>query len=236
METWYEQLGLSEDPFNELILNQELKEEIQYTIEAGNLLFIEGPEGSGKTTLLKHAIDMFKGNKKVAYIDAQNIKDINIESLLKKRSKLFGKEELPKRMILLLDNVHHLSYKNTERLKFYHDHDYIRSVIFTSTCLKETNLSVSLRERIGNRVISLEKLSEDKVAKTLKQCAIPERVIKEIYHLSDKNVKVLTENLVVFYKEIEPYPIEKVLNMTHNQIKQILEQAKNDNLVSSPGI
>tara|TARA_Y100000310_G_scaffold306939_1_gene348540 strand:+ start:1269 stop:1976 length:708 start_codon:yes stop_codon:yes gene_type:complete len=234
MEQWFETLGFQEDPFNDSIINSELKEEIFYNIEAGNLLFIEGPEASGKTSLLKFAINTFKGNKKVAFIDCRNFKDINIESILKKRNTLLRKEGLPKNMILLLDDIQELSIKNAERLKFYHDHNYIKSAILTGKSFKETNLPKSLKERIGSRIISLQKLSEEKIAKILKHAVMPENVIKEVYSLSNKNIKELTENLAIFYKEVKDKPIEEIQSMNQEEIKQILD--KNENVVQAPGV
>ena len=236
MEQWYETLGFQEDPFNDSMINLDLREEIFYNIEAGNLLFIEGPKASGKTSLLKFAINTFKGNKKVAYIDCKNLKDINIESILRKRNRLLRKEGLPKRMIILLDNIQELSHKNSERLKFYHDHNYIKSVVIAGTSYQEANISQSLKERIGSRVITLQHLSEQKVARILKESAIPEKVIIEMYKLSEKNIKILTNNLATFYQEIKNLPMERIQSMSQEEIKQTLEQAKNENLVPASRI
>ena len=236
MEQWYETIGFQEDPFNETVINPELKEEIFYNIEAGNLLFIEGPKASGKTSLLKYAINSFKGERKVAFIDCSNLKDVNIESILKKRNTLLRKEGLPKKMVILLDNIQELSHKNAERLKFYHDHNYIKSAIITGLDFKTTNLPESLKERIGSRVLSLQNLSEEKVAKLLKHSVIPENIIKEVYKISENNIKILTENLSLFYKEVKNIPIEQVQSMNQQEIKQKIEEAKNENVVSTPGV
>ena len=59
------------------------------------MLLIEGKTGTGNTGLLKYAIDNFKGEGKVVYVDGNKLnKKLNERDLLKKKG-----------MILLMDNV-----------------------------------------------------------------------------------------------------------------------------------
>ena len=67
-------------------------------------------------------------------------------------------------MVVLMDNVHELSKENTERLKYYFDQNYIKSIIFTCDKYSKVKFSESLKDRIGQRVVETPKLaSEDAV-------------------------------------------------------------------------
>lgn len=232
---WYEELGYDENPFEvnpfkidfKLVNRKNEAEELLYRIEAGSMMLIEGKDGIGKTSLLKHAIDNFKGKGKVIYIDGDKLsKRLNVEELLIKRSGLIRGRLLkkkPKRMILLFDNVHQLTEKQSEKIKFYFDQDYLKSVVFTTDNYKNVSFSDSLRDRIGERVIVLNNLKEEDAIQIIKdrfkEELLREEIIKEIYKNSDKNLKQLLTNcsFVLEYitdnekKEIKKDEIKKIL-------------------------
>ena len=155
---WFEELGFDDNPFNIDALKTDFNfigrdkeaKEILYRIASGSMLLIEGKAGIGKTALLKYAIDNFKGEGKVIYVDGNKLnKRLDVSDLLKKK---------PKGMILLMDNVQYLSKKNNERIKYYYDQDYIKSVVFTTTDYSLVRFTNAIKDRIGKNIIKLKKL------------------------------------------------------------------------------
>ncbi len=155
---WYTELGLKKNP---LLLNpledsfhiegrSDELQELLYRIESGSMLLIEGKQGCGKTTLLKAAIEEYRGRGRVAYIDAQQVEDLNITEIISDR---------PQNMILLLDNVNFLSKKNNERIRYYYDEDMIQAVVFTTSNKDQIQFSQALQTRLSNNIVQLEDLS-----------------------------------------------------------------------------
>ncbi len=194
---WHEELGLGDNPFNlnpletdfSFIGRDKEAKEILYRIISGNMLLVEGKAGTGKTALLKYAIDNFKGKGKVIYVNASKLnKRLNISNLLKKK---------PKGMILLMDNVQYLSRKNNERIKYYYDQDYIKSVVVTTTDYSLVNFTNAIKDRIGRNIIKLKKLSQSNVLKIAKERLdnneiLPTGVLKQLYKDSDNIKEFLT--------------------------------------------
>jgi len=205
---WYEELDFDENPFsvdprenhNNLISMEELIDEIQYRIKSGSMLVIEGDKGTGKTSLLMVAARKFGGRKKVVYIDAEKLdKKLNITKVLQERYGILGRifDKKPKDMIVLMDNVHVLSNKNTERLKYYFDQNYIRSIIFTTEKYSKAKFSDSLRDRIGKRVMKIPVLEDYEVYEMIKKRIgesdlFNETVINKVYELSPNPKDLLT--------------------------------------------
>ena len=198
---WYEELDYEENPFKdnedtELIGYEDLVNDVLYRIASGNIVCVEGKSGAGKTAILKAAVNKFKGNDKVVYLDGQQLENgLNIEHVLKKRSgfmkSLFNKK--PKNMILLLDEVQKISEKNCERIKYYFDNNFIKSAVFTSSDFKKSSFTDSLRERIS-KTLQLRELTEDEATDIVQSRLgndeiIPEEVIKEVFNKSDRNMK-----------------------------------------------
>jgi len=209
---WYEKFDFDEDPFStdprenhdKLVGMEEIIEEIFYRINSGSMLVVEGPEGSGKTTLLMVAARKFGGKKKVVYIDCSVLnKKLNITRVLQNRYGFFGRlfNKKPKNMILLMDNVHELSKLNTERLKYYFDQNYIKSIIFTTEKYSKVKFSDSLKDRIGKRVIKIPKLSEYDAVEIIRKRInddnnelFNENIIKKIFKISKYSPKDLLKN------------------------------------------
>ena len=162
--------------------------EILYRINSGSMLLIEAKDGFGKTALLKYAIDNFRGKGKVIYVDANKLnKRLDIANLLKKK---------PKGMILLMDNVHYLSKKNNEKIKYNYDEDRIKAVVFTTTSYSLVNFSDAIRDRIGKNIIRLKRHDCRHVLEIISQrtgnsVILPDDVIKEIYYDSDNLRQIL---------------------------------------------
>jgi predicted AAA+ superfamily ATPase len=205
MSEWYERFSLDENPFEldpfkcsyTFVNHKNLIETILYLVKSGNICVLEGEEGSGKTMFLKQITDFFKGEGKVAYIDANIIKDVDIEEVILKRNKksllnIFASK--PKDMILLLDNVEHLSNKNCEKIKYYFDQGHIKSVILATSDYKRLDISDSLRNRILHQIYAIPQLNKydalrivrDRFPDTL---FLADQTVIELFNRSQKNIK-----------------------------------------------
>lgn len=211
MLEWYEELGFDSDPFaKELgtVGNEDEIKEMFYSIMAGNMLFVEGKDGSGKTNLLKEVLKKFGGRKKIIYVNCKSIGNgLNVERLLKNRYGLMGwlLNMKPRNMILLLDEIEHLSEKNCERIKYYYDMNYLRSVIFTSEAMENAGLNKSISQRIS-KVLKLNPISDYEAVKVVRDAIgknfLPDRLIKKMYGHSGRNIGKMLENCKAVLKEM----------------------------------
>lgn len=173
-----------------LIGRDEEIEEILYRIASGSMLLIEGKEGTGKTSLLKHAIENFGGKGKVIYVDVGTFgKRFDVGNLLNEKSK---------DMILLIDNIQYLSEQNNEKIKYFYDQDYIKSVVFTVTNYNLVNFTEAIKSRVGRNIIKLKKLSKNDSLEIVKErlsnkYILSEEVLDQL-HKSSTNVKELLVN------------------------------------------
>jgi Cdc6-like AAA superfamily ATPase len=207
---WYQKLGYNKNPFSvdpnqnhdKLINMDVIIEETFYRIESGSMLVIEGKPGTGKTTLLMIAAKKFGGKKNVAYVDCKILdKKLNITNVLQDRFGIMGRllNKKPKNMILLLDNVQDLSKKNTERLKYYFDQNYLKSIIFTTEKYTKSNFSESLMDRIGKRHVKIPEMEDydalEIIRKRLGESELfNEQIIKKLFKDSLCSPKLLLEN------------------------------------------
>lgn len=213
---WFEKLDFIDNPFEQdplkanhnLIARDDEAKEILYRIASGSMMLIEGKEGTGKTSLLKYAIDNFKGKGKVIYMDAKKLnKRLDIAKMLKNKKK---------GMILLLDNIHHISNKNNEKIKYFFDQDHIKSVVFTTSDYGMVNFSPSLKDRIGKNILKLRNMNQSDIVEIIndrleKKEIIPENILKELFN-SSKNLKefmVKTEMLAKIVVEEGKQQAEK---------------------------
>jgi len=203
--TWYKELGYKKNPleidafkadFRPIRYEKEVNE-LVYRLKAGNVVVIEGSDGSGKTTLLREAVRKLGGRGKVMYFDNKQLgRNLNVEELLVGSQGFFrrlsGKK--PSNMLLLLDNISHLSKRNSERIKYFFDQNYLLGVVFTTDDYKKVDFSKSMRDRIGKRVIKLKTPNIKEVVLMTKErlgddLLLSDNVIKKIFGLSRNNVK-----------------------------------------------
>ncbi len=194
---WHEDFGFYKDPFSlaplesdyTLIGRDREAKEVLYRIESGNMLIIEGSPGTGKTALLKHTIDNFRGEGKVVYIDGARIsKRFDVQNLLRKRG-----------MIVLMDNVHFLSGKNSLKIKHHFDNDNIKSVVFTAADYSSVSFANSIKDRIGRNIIRLNPLKPASALKIAKERLngskiLPDSVLRRLYADSGRNIKEFLKN------------------------------------------
>ena len=188
-------MGQFDDNLNNLKENsnligrdEEIKE-ILYRIASGNMLLIEGEEGTGKTALLKHAIENFGGKGKVIYLDVGTFGNrFDVSKLLNKK----------KDMILLIDNIQHLSEQNNKKIKYFYDQDYIKSVVFTTNDYSLVNFTNSIKSRIGRNIIKLKKLNKNDFFEIIEgrldeEISFSKEVLDKLYKDS-ANLKCFLEN------------------------------------------
>lgn len=194
---------------NKILLHEDKIGDLKYHVQAGNLVVIEGPVGSGKTTLLGELIEEFGGRGKVVYVDNTFLsRNLNVEELLRGQQNIFRRmfDAPPKNMIVLLDNVNYLTEKNAERIKYYYDQGYLRSVVFTTNDYSSVQFPPSLKQRIGNRVMKLPVPSvEDALAATSEDVKedFGEEVLKNIFKQSDYNLTRYFQNIEGEEEELE---------------------------------
>jgi Cdc6-like AAA superfamily ATPase len=190
---WYEELELDENPFDvssensnfELISRKKEYDELYYQVESGNMCFLAGKSGYGKTAMLL-TLQKEYDDREVVYIDAQEI------SKRYDLSEIFDKSE---NFVLLLDNVNHLSKQNLLKIKLDYDIDQIHSVVLAGSSLDLAKLDESIRERIGENVISLKEYSVTDAIKIVRSRLaeedelVPEEVVENYFEKSEKNLK-----------------------------------------------
>ncbi len=200
---WYEELDFDENPFTvetKYIGNRDVLEEAHYSIVSGNIIIIEGGKGTGKTKILREMIKKFGGHGRVAYIDCAKLeKELNVEHVITKKNGILGYlfKKFPRGMVLLLDNVDKLNEKNLERIKFLFDQNYLRAVVITTEDYSQLNLSESVLQRV-RKYVRLRSLSEYEAVQVIRdkigEDLLNDRLIKETYRRSDKNMQRFLNN------------------------------------------
>lgn len=218
MQQWYEKFNFYEDPFStkpsafEPVGTNSLVDELAYRVNSGSLVFLEGEPGSGKTAVLKQLIKRFKGRKKVIYFDCESIaKSLNIEKLMHERHGFFGKlfRVVPTDMVLLLDSIKSLSRKNSERVKYYFDQNYVKSAVFAGENYRDAGLPESIRHRIGKRVIRMPGFNEEMAVELVRKRIggsrlLSDEIIRKIYAYSENSPKKLLDSCsLVCQKAVE---------------------------------
>ncbi len=238
---WYEKFDLEEDPFlakGKVYGIDNVLSELSYRIESGNMVFLEGKSGYGKSAVIAELIKTFGGKGKVIYFDCGQIeKKVNIEDLLKGKYGFFGKlfDVKPKDMILLLDNANFLTKKNCERIKYYFDNNYVKSVVFTGIAYSKAHFSTSLRDRIGGRVTRLKELTPEQAVELVKKRApdfdaISETLIKKVYRHSGGNVKKFLSDLSAICEKALSGDDEEVSEQQVNDVLGASESEKKGEL------
>src|SRR3989344_5108329 len=165
---WYQEYNWKENPFSiktstELIGLEEKQQELISYIKSGDICFLNGPTGTGKTSLLKW-LEHHLPNHKVIYLDAAGIQQgFSITKYLKKQTSIFNKlrgRQFPKNTVILVDESQDCDQELLKALKLHWDHNHIKSIVITQINPHLSQFSQSFKDRIGNRVILLEKLTK----------------------------------------------------------------------------
>ncbi len=225
---WYEEMDFDENPLkNETksVGNEDVLKEAYYSILSGNILVLEGEEGTGKSKILREVIHQFGGNGRIAYIPCKTLqRELNIESILVKKNGILGMlfKRYPRNMILLLDDVEHLSTKNMERIKYFFDSNHLKAIILSTKSFEKLNLSESVKQRI-RKVSKLRPLSEFEAVQIFRDkvgdSVLTDRIIKIIYQLSGKNIQKFLNNCEHVCKA---FVTNK--NLSEDDVRKILER------------
>jgi len=149
---------------DKLISLHEESKDLLYWVESGSMILIKGPKNSGKTRLAFEAIENFKGEGKVIYIDLETYnEEFDIGHMVIRNQPLFRRirNKMPKGMILIIDNAQSLDNDFYKRLQFFFDQGYLRSVVFVKKSDTDLNLPESVKSRIGDHIINLKQISRD---------------------------------------------------------------------------
>lgn|SRR3989338_1247103 len=223
---WFEELNFDANPFEhetKTVGYEEVLEDTDYCIVSGNMLFITDEKGNGKTKLLKEVIRKFGGHGKIIFVDCLKLdKELNVERLLKDANGIMGSvfNQKPKNMILLLDNVQHLSQRNCERIKYYFDQNHLRSVIFTGTNFEKLQLPESLKHRMW-KVVELGFLTDYEAVQIVRDKIgydfLSDHMLKDIWKQSGKVIKDYLKNCEKVCKEYA-----KTKDVKDNDVQRIL--------------
>jgi predicted AAA+ superfamily ATPase len=183
--------------------------------------------GFGKTKILKEAIKKFGGEGRIAYINAKDLeKELNVEKVLVKKNGILGFmfKKYPKKMILLLDDVESMTAKNMERIKYFFDNNHLRAVIITTESYERLNLTEGIKQRII-KIVKLKALSEFEAVQVVRdkvgESVLTDRMIKEVYRASDKNMKKFLDNCEVACKA---YVANK--NIAEEEVKKMFDRGE----------
>ncbi len=208
---WYERFGYEQNPFEldpfkseyALINHIHVVEDLLYLIKSGSIVVLEGQAGSGKTMFLRHITKVLGGKKKVAYVDGHRLKkDLDIEQVLNTQDRSFVTRifsDKPQDMIILLDNVESLSASNCEKIKYYFDQNYIKSVVFTTTNVDLLKVSQSLKNRILDQVLKIPHMNQFEALRIIRErfsdhFFLSDDVIIRLFKLSDENIKLTLQH------------------------------------------
>lgn len=173
---WYKKYGWDENPFSvkpaaeRLVGLDERRDKLLDFVHSGTICFLTGSAGVGKSSMLKWIQHNVKGHTPI-YIDAEQLGDelFDLSEYLKQHRTLWETvlgHEYPKSVVVLLDEAHATEDKLKKALKLYWDHDYIKSIVITQIP-SLNNFSSSVRNRVGNRVIKLDRMEGKNVHKMI---------------------------------------------------------------------
>ena len=231
---WYQELGFNTNPFSIKpaqfdfrIVGYDLKEVFE-KIAKGQVLFIEGKYGYGKTTMLKSIIHEFGGSRNIVYYSSNRPdKEIDVERLLYEKYGTFGKlfKIMPEEMILLLDEVESLAQQDQKELLKYLKQGNIKSIVFFGASFEGAKFTVELKKLMVNNVMQLTKLTQEEAVELVRQRVgkiklLSDKIIKQVYKLSEYNPRLMLENLEDLCRYAAEGSEEAV---TEEHIKEVLK-------------
>ena len=203
---WYQEYGWKNNPFiikpsSDIIDFESEKEKLINYISSGDTCFLVGQPGSGKTSLLKWLENNLKKHF-TFYINMENIdKNFSIQEFLFEHTKfsrrLLGLE-FPKNAVFLLDESAIINEEFRHALKLHYDENHIKSIVFAQPG-EEANIPEGFRNRVGSRVIKLDKLKDEVAFDLIKKrcgkiCPFTEGAITFIAEKSSYSPRKILEN------------------------------------------
>lgn len=204
-ETWYEELGFEENPFNmkpratDMIGQEKMNQEILDKISSGQVILLKGDYGSGKTTTLKTVINDYLGEGKIIYYSCNTTEQtIPFNKLLVGRSSFFKRliNIKARDAILLLDEAQDLKPGEMEKLIDLYDQGYFKSIVLVSK--HEVSLTEDLRDLVEENTHKLGELTPKQAVELIQERLegheiLSEEMIQAIYDL-DRNPRALLAN------------------------------------------
>jgi hypothetical protein len=233
MNVWFRELGFFNNPFSikpaifsdKVVGYEEVVDEISYGILNKKMLFLEGEYGEGKSTILKRLVNDFGGKKQVIYYSCNRVESrLNVKKLLNGRYGFWGKlfDLKPKDMILLLDEAQELCKKDYSKLYSYFQEGYIKSIVFVGKEFDKKEIDEKIVELM--KEVKLRKLSDDEAVKVVRRRIgslplLSDEVIKNVFNMSDNNIRVMLKNLESLCKHAVNYGETKI---SEELVKEIL--------------
>lgn len=182
-----------------LLRREEELEDAKYYSNSGCMFVIQGLNGSGKTYFSKMLVKELKKNTRIIFIDAKKInKQDDIEQIIIKSGPFFDKlrNKKPKGSLLIIDHAEALTRKSYEKIKYYYDEDYIKSVGLVINKYGDVEVHPSIKSRIGGRIISIRPLTKNEVFEIYKELVeFPQLSIYNLEEVFEKNNRKIRETL-----------------------------------------
>ncbi|MGM5481113.1 MAG: hypothetical protein ACQESE_01740 [Nanobdellota archaeon] len=211
-KTWFERLDYTYNPFtikpgffdDEVIGYDKEIDSIIKMINDGEIIYLEGDFGQGKTTILTYIINEFSGKNKIARIHrSRKDRAFNYEKLLIGANgalkKSFGVKA--KNVILIVDEANTMNAKDCSKIEKYYEDGHFKAVLFMDSAFADSPISESLKEKIGENIISLKKLSQNDAIALVRsrleggEELVSDDAIKKVYEKSFKNTRRFLENM-----------------------------------------
>ncbi|MBT4174191.1 hypothetical protein HOC80_00920 [archaeon] len=234
---WFRELGFFNNPFSikpaafhdKIIGNEDLVDELSYGVLNNKIMFLKASYGEGKTTVLKRLLNDFGGKKQVLYYSCNRMgKRLNIKKMLNGKYGFFGKmfDIKPKDMVLLLDEAQELGKKDYEKVYSYFENGHFKSIVFVGTDFDTKELPEKVR--LAQQAHKVKSLTADEAVQFIRKRIgelplLPDEVIREVFKLSNNNVRELLKNCEELCKYAVNYSEEKI---TDEVIKEVLGQEK----------
>ena len=167
---WYIRFGWLENPFvikpNTALVGLDMeKETLVNYVESETISTLIGDVGFGKTSLLlwlkENAI------KNAFYINGMSVKtQEDFKTIIKKHLSFWDKIKgrvCPKNTVLLIDEAQYLATPFTEMLRRMYDEGVVKSIVIAISSFEQANFTEPFLHRVGDRIITLHKLSENDV-------------------------------------------------------------------------
>ncbi|MFW6378822.1 MAG: hypothetical protein ACOCZV_02265 [Nanoarchaeota archaeon] len=209
---WFHTVGYKHNPFtikpgffdDEVIGYDDEIDKIVEKLENGDVVYLEGEYGQGKTTILTYVINEFSGSYKVARVHrSRKDRAFNYEKLLigagNAFKRAFGMKK--KNVILIVDEANNLNKKDCDAIEKYYESGHFKAVLLQDNSFSESNITTSLKKKIGKNVIKLKKLSADDAINLVRsrlengKDIVSDSTIKEVFSKSKKNTRQFLENM-----------------------------------------
>lgn len=247
---WYKEYNWKLNPFtikpsSEIIGYGAEKQRLVDYVSSGDICFLIGKPGAGKTSLLKWAENNLRKHFTM-YINIETLdENFSIQDFLYDSTKftrrLLGLE-FPKNTVFLLDESATINEGFRNALKLHYDENHIKSIVLAQAG-EEADIPEGFRNRVGNRIIKLDKLKEEDAFDLIKKrcgkfCPFTEGAITFIAERSMYSPRKILENCehicinMKGKKEITINDVQQVLRIRSEEyVKQEALSPMEENII-----